>query len=74
METIVEVIKVIEYLRIVKKDKGYETIDSEIIMTGKKTGNECKVSIMIDEQDNITVDGDLPMMNIVKEAVKDYYA
>lgn len=73
-KTIVEIIKVIEYLKTVKINEGHESIDSEIIMTGEKTGQECKVKIMIDEHDNIALDGDLPMMVIVKEAVKEYYS
>ena len=68
-----EIIVGIEGLKEVKKEEKYKSIHAEINCSGKETGKKYKVIVDIDEDENITIGGDLPTIEVVKQAVKEFY-
>lgn len=72
-EILTEVITTIESLKAIKAVEDYVEINSNITFKGNKTGKEFVISVKIDEQDNVIVDGDVSFINVIREAVKDYY-
>lgn len=72
-EILKEVIISIESLKAIKEIEGYVEINSNITFKGNKTGKEFVISVKIDEQDNVIVDGDVSFINIIRDAVNDYY-
>lgn len=72
-EILTEVITTIESLKAIKQVEDYVEINSNITFKGNKTGKEFVISVKIDEQDNVIVDGDVSFINIIRDAVNDYY-
>lgn len=74
MEKIIsKVIMSIECLKATKEEERYKSIHAEINCSGQETGKKYKVIVDIDEDNNITVGGDLPNIEVVKQAVKEFY-
>lgn len=72
-EILTEVITTIESLKAIKQVEDYVEINSNITFKGNETGKEFVISVKIDEQDNVIVDGDVSFINIIRDAVNDYY-
>lgn len=70
---ITEVIKTIDCLKAVKVVEGYVELSSNITFKGEETGNTFIVTVKIDEEDKITVDGDVSVIDIIKDVVDKYY-
>lgn len=72
-EILTEVITTIESLKVIKQVEDYVEINSNITFKGKETGKEFVIAVKINEDDKIEVDGDVSFINIIRDAVNDYY-
>ena len=73
-EVLTYVINSIENLKVIKHIQDYVTVNSDIRFKGNDTGKLVTINVQINEDDSVEITGgDAPFINIVQEAVKDYY-
>lgn len=70
---VAEVIKTIENLKAIKNIEEYTELNSNITFKGEKTGEEFVITVNIDENDNVEIDGDVSFIDKIKLLVKDFY-
>jgi hypothetical protein len=68
-----EVIKTIENLKVIKRIEEYTELNSNITFKGEKTENEFVITVKIDENDNVTIDGNVSSIDKIKLLVNDFY-
>lgn len=70
---VVDVIKTIENLKVIKRIEEYTELNSNITFKGEKTGNEFVITVKIDENDNVEIDGNVSFIDKIKLLVNDFY-
>ena len=73
INTLAEVIKVVDNLKAIKKIEEYTELKSNITFKGEDTGKEFVITVKINEDDKIEIDGDVSFINIIKDVIGDYY-
>lgn len=73
INTLAEVIKVVDNLKAIKKIEEYTELSSNITFKGEDTGKEFVITVKINEDDKIEIDGDVSFINIIKDVIGDYY-
>lgn len=71
-EIIVVVIKTAVTLQDLKKKDEYDEVGCDITFKGEKTGERKVITVSIDKDNEIKIDGDAPFLNVVQKAVQDY--
>lgn len=73
INTLAEVIKVVDNLKAIKKIEEYTELSSNITFKGEDTGKEFVITVKINEDEKIEIDGDVSFINIIKDVIGDYY-
>lgn len=73
INTLTEVIKVVDNLKAIKKIEEYTELNSNITFKGEDTGKEFVITVKINEDDKIEIDGDVSFINIIRDVIGDYY-
>lgn len=73
INTLTEVIKVVDNLKAIKKIEEYTELSSNITFKGEDTGKEFVITVKINEDDKIEIDGDVSFINIIRDVIGDYY-
>lgn len=73
INTLTEVIKVVDNLKAIKKIEEYAELNSNITFKGEDTGKEFVITVKINEDDKIEIDGDVSFINIIRDVIGDYY-